>query len=135
YFAIERVRFGERLRVERYVETGAARCLVPPLLLQPLVENAIKHGVAARLEGGTVRLGAMVVDESLRLSVENEVDEDAPKPPGEGMGLQNVRRRLDAVSARDARLDTYREDGRFRVTLSLPARRAAENEGASGDGR
>jgi two-component system, LytTR family, sensor histidine kinase AlgZ len=128
YFAIEHVRFGERLRVERSVETGAERCLVPPLLLQPLVENAIKHGIAQRIDGGTVKVGATLVDGALRLTVENDVDEDAVRRPGEGVGLQNVRRRLDALAARDARLDTYREDGRFRVTLTLPARRLAPAE-------
>ncbi len=135
YFAIERVRFGARLTVERYVEAGAERCLVPPLLLQPLVENAIKHGITERLEGGTVRLAAVVVDASLRLSVENEMDEETAKRPGEGVGLQNVRRRLDALSAREARLDTYREDGRFRVTLTLPVRRVSDGAGGETDAR
>jgi sensor histidine kinase YesM len=51
YFAIEKVRFGERLGVERTIEQGAEHCLVPPLLLQPLVENAVKHGIAERIEG------------------------------------------------------------------------------------
>ena len=132
YFAIERVRFGDRLRVERYVEAGAERCLVPPLLLQPLVENAIKHGIAERIEGGTVKVAAILADDALRLSVENEVDEDALRRPGEGVGLQNVRRRLDALAAREARLDTYRENGCFRVTLTLPARRAAAQETTNG---
>ena len=125
YFAIERVRFGARLNVERYVEAGAEGCLVPPLLLQPLVENAIKHGIADRLDGGTIRLAAVVMEDRLRVSVENDVDDDAVGRPGEGVGLENVRRRLDALSARETRLDTARESGRFRVTLALPARRAA----------
>ncbi|HEY3216006.1 MAG TPA: histidine kinase [Candidatus Eisenbacteria bacterium] len=131
YFAIERVRFGDRLEVERDVEPAAERCLVPPLLLQPLVENAIKHGVADRIEGGTVRVAAQIADGALRLSVENAVDEDSAKRPGEGVGLQNVRRRLDALSARQTRLDTRRENGRFRVMLTLPVRLAAET-GAAG---
>jgi hypothetical protein len=123
YFEIERVRFGERLALERFIESGADRCLVPPLLLQPLVENAVKHGIAERLQGGTIKISAVVMDDLLRLSVENDVDDDAPARPGEGVGLQNVRRRLDALSAREGRLDTWREDGKFRVTLTLPARR------------
>jgi len=128
YFSIERVRFGARLAVDRYIETGAEACLVPPLLLQPLVENSIKHGIADRLEGGTIRLAAVVVEERLRLSVENEVDEDSVTRPGEGVGLQNVQRRLDALSTRETRLDTARENGRFRVTLTLPARYATAEE-------
>ena len=126
YYEIESVRFGERLRMERFIEAGAERCLVPPLLLQPLVENAVKHGIAERLEGGTIKIAAVVVDDTLRLTVENEVDDDAPARPGQGVGLQNVRRRLDVLSARASRLDTHRENGRFRVTLSLPARRTPE---------
>src|SRR5262245_14287866 len=124
YFAIEHVRFGERLKVQRFIEAGSERCLVPPLLLQPLVENAVKHGIAQRIEGGTIQIGAAVVEGMLRISVENDVDEDATASSGTGVGLDNVRRRLDALSFRDTRLDTYREDGRFRVALTLPARRA-----------
>ena len=135
YFAIEHVRFGQRLHVVRDVQPGAESCLVPPLLLQPLVENAIKHGIAERIEGGTVKVSAIIVDGALRLTVENEVDEDAIRRPGEGVGLQNVKRRLDALAARDARLDTYREDGTFRVTLTLPARRAAPPEEMTADVR
>jgi two-component system sensor histidine kinase AlgZ len=126
YFVIERVRFGERLAVESSVEPGAEGCLVPPLLLQPLVENAVKHGIAERLEGGTIRIVATVKDDLLRLSVENDVDEDAKARPGEGVGLQNVKRRLDVLSAREGRLDTWRENGKFGVTLTLPARRGSE---------
>ena len=128
YFAIEKVRFGARLGVESNIEQGAERCLVPPLLLQPLVENAVKHGIAERIEGGTIKIGAAVKDGALRLSVENEVDDEAVAKPGQGVGLENVRRRLDMVSARDARLDTARENGAFRVTLTLPARSAPEAE-------
>ena len=58
YLAIEQVRFGDRLAVERAIDADALACLLPPLLLQPLVENAIKHGVAERIEGGTVRIAA-----------------------------------------------------------------------------
>ncbi len=129
YFAIERVRFGSRLSVEQSIAPAAERCLVPPLLLQPLVENAVKHGIAERLQGGTIRLAAAVDAGALRLSVENDVDEDHDAKPGQGVGLENVRRRLDVVSARDARLDTVRANGTFRVTLTLPAR-PAEREAA-----
>ena len=133
YFEIERVRFGERLAIRRFVEAGAERCLVPPLLLQPLVENAVKHGIAQRLEGGTIQIGAVVMEETLRLSVENDVDEDASPRPGEGVGLQNVRRRLDALSFRETRIDTHRENGKFRVSLTLPARRAARSTTETAD--
>ena len=122
YLAIEQVRFGDRLRVERAFEPGAILCRVPPLLLQPLVENAVKHGVAGRVEGGTIRLAARRHGDALVVEVHNPVDEDAPGRPGAGMGLENVRRRLEAFGARAARLDAVRGDGEFTVTLVLPAR-------------
>ena len=126
YLAIEQVRFGARLRFARELEPEAATCRVPPLLLQPLVENAVKHGVAGRLEGGVIELRARRRGELLVISVENPVDEDATSARGAGVGLENVRRRLAGIGARDARLEAARGDGMFRVTLSLPAHDATE---------
>ena len=103
YLAIEQVRFGPRLIVERAIAEDARACLLPPLLLQPLVENAIKHGVAERIEGGTVRLTARRRDDRLEIGLENPVDEGARARGGEGLGLDIVRRRLQALG--DARLD------------------------------
>jgi len=130
YLGIEQVRFGDRLRVERAVEPGATACRVPPLLLQPLVENAIKHGIQDRVEGGAVRIEAMRDGDVLRLVVENLVDDDAPVRRGEGVGLDNVRRRLEVFGARDARLVAVRQGGHFRVTLTLPALEGAAQEAA-----
>ena len=123
YLAIEQVRFGSRLVVERAIGDEARTCLLPPLLLQPLVENAIKHGVADRLEGGTVRLSARRRDDRLEIGLENPVDADARSHGGEGLGLDIVRRRLEALG--DARLVANRTDGVYRVTLTLPAFEAA----------
>jgi two-component system sensor histidine kinase AlgZ len=131
YLDIEQVRFGERLRVERAVDPAALSCIVPPLLLQPLVENAIKHGVQAVVEGGAVRLEARREGSVLVLTVENPLDPDAPARPGEGVGLENVRRRLAAVGARGGRLSAGPQGDRFRVRLELPAIRNGEG-GADG---
>ena len=121
YLGIEQVRFGDRLRIERSVEPGAAACSVPPLLLQPLVENAIKHGIQDCVDGGTIRIEARRDGALLRVVVENPVDADSPLRRGEGVGLENVRRRLEVFGTRDAQLAAVRTGGRFRVTLSLPA--------------
>jgi len=67
YLGVEQVRFGARLRVEQAMEPGCETCLVPPLLLQPLVENAVKHGIASMVDGGTVRLEAWRVENALHL--------------------------------------------------------------------
>jgi LytS/YehU family sensor histidine kinase len=121
YLAVEQVRFGPRLAVERDVEPAAESCLVPPLLLQPLVENAVKHGVASRVEGGTIRIAARRRSGRLEVSVENPFDADAPPRRGHGLGLENVRRRLETLDPDSAGLTVRREDGRFLASLHLPA--------------
>lgn len=121
YLAIEQVRFGARLGVDKRADAGALRCLVPPLLLQPLVENAVKHGVADRVEGGTIRIEAHRRGDALVVEVENPRDPEAPPRRGQGLGLENVRARLDALDRRRTRVDVDRSPDRFRVTLTLPA--------------
>ena len=121
YLAVEQVRFGPRLVVERMIEPGALRCLVPPLLIQPLIENAVKHGVADRVEGGTLRIEARRIGDTLEIAVENPRDSAAPPRRGVGLGLENVRQRLAALDARRAHLDVFEEPERVRAVLSLPA--------------
>jgi LytS/YehU family sensor histidine kinase len=119
--AIEKVRFGSRLRFESRVEESARPWPVPPLVLQPLVENAVTHGIAQCLDGGTVVLEARGEGEHLRVTIENPRDSEGPQRKGTGIGLANVRRRLDALYGRDAVL---RHEGRgdtFRVELEIPA--------------
>lgn len=121
YLAVEQVRFGERLAFEKRVHADAERCQVPPLLIQPLIENAVKHGVADRIEGGTVCVSAEVRDGTLEINVENPRDPDAPPRRGAGLGLENVRQRLHALDSRAARLDVFSERDSYRVRLRLPA--------------
>jgi len=124
FLAIEKVRFGERLHVDAHIETQAQSCLLPPLLLQPLVENAIIHGIATLPAGGTVRLAAECGGGRLHLSVENSVDPDASAPRKSGRGLANVRLRLEARYGKDATLRATTEEELFRVTISLPVEMA-----------
>ena len=122
YLNIEQVRFGSRLRVERRLDQDASGCLVPPLLLQPLVENAVTHGIARMLEGGLIRLEATRTNGRLAIVIENPCDAEpgsVAARPG-GMGLDNVRNRLDAIFGRDARMETRAAAGLFRVELELP---------------
>lgn len=121
YLAIERLRLGARLCVEEAVEEATKACRLPPLLLQPLVENAVRHGIATRAEGGVLRIEARLAGERLWLSVENPFDPDSPARPGVGLGLSNVRRRLQSCYGDEARLDAERSEQRFRVALSIPA--------------
>ncbi len=119
--AIEKVRFGSRLTFETRIEEAARPCPVPPLLLQPLVENAVTHGIAHLLEGGAVRLEAVRRGDRLFLVVENPRDPEAKASTGAGLGLDNVRRRLLAVYGENAGLAVVALANRFRVELSFPA--------------
>ena len=97
YLEIEQLRLGPRLRVEIDVDPEAERTLIPILSVQPLVENAIKHGVSARAEAGWLRLRARAADGSLTVTVEDSGCPDeaaAPRHSGAGVGLANVTRRL-----------------------------------------
>jgi LytS/YehU family sensor histidine kinase len=93
------------------------------MILQPLVENAVKHGIGSRLDGGAVRIAAERAGSLLRIRVENDADEEeeAAAPAGCGIGLDNVRRRLAAAFAHEAGIHWTREPQRFRVDLTLPA--------------
>lgn len=107
YLEIMHVRFGDRLKVEREIDDGVQDALVPDLILQPIVENAIKHGVGPQEEGGRVRIAAQKRNGYLHLSV----DDDGPGMAGdglpeasEGIGLRNVKERLQRLYGNDHRM-------------------------------
>jgi LytS/YehU family sensor histidine kinase len=120
FLDIERVRFGDRLRVDLSAGSAGA-CAVPPLLLQPIVENAVTHGVAQLLAGGTIRIAASRTASTLSLVVENPCDADRRRGTGTGLGLANVRSRLRALYGSDARVSATEQQGAWRVELRMPA--------------
>jgi hypothetical protein len=120
YLAIEKVRFGDRLAIAMTVDDAASRWLVPPLLLQPLVENAVRHGIASMVEGGTIAIEAAADDGMLRIRIDNPADPDRAHARGENIGIQNARGRLAAVSNGRASLRAEEREGRFRVEIELP---------------
>ncbi|HEX3838416.1 MAG TPA: histidine kinase [Steroidobacteraceae bacterium] len=121
FLAIEEVRFGDRLRRSVSVTEEAMQMQVPALLLQPLVENAVHHGVAHLLEGGEIRLSAKVRGKLLDIMVENSCDAERPISRGTGLGLANVRGRVESMYGTRARMDVQNESTIFRVLLALPA--------------
>jgi LytS/YehU family sensor histidine kinase len=131
YLDIERLRMGERLRLELDGEADVMDCLVPPFALQPLVENAVLHGIAPRKEGGRLTVTARRSGDRLRL----EVCDDGPGLPfaaranGNGVGLQLLRERLAMLYAGGAglRLEPAGERG-LKATLDLPLDRWAAAE-------
>jgi hypothetical protein len=120
YLAIEQVRFGERLQVAVEAPPEAEACGVPPLLLQPLVENAVTHGIAHTLDGGTVTIRAERNPVTLVLVVENPCDRDRPAGRGTGLGLRNVRERLQSEYGDEAVLQAGESVGRFVARIEMP---------------
>jgi sensor histidine kinase YesM len=120
--AIEKARYGERLRLEEDIAPGLGEIMVPPLLLQPLVENAVRYAVSTREEGGRVRIEAACDGERLRVSVADDGPGFAPgaTPGGHGVGLESVRERLRFAGGVHAiEIDSQPGQG-TRVTVVLP---------------
>ncbi|MGA3190389.1 MAG: histidine kinase [Bryobacteraceae bacterium] len=124
YLDVEQVRFGSRLRVEIDVDEDCSDCMVPPLVLQPLIENAVKHGIATMVEGGLIRVEGHVVDGSMEVTVANDFDPDSPSPRRHGLGLRNVRSRLTTRFGDGARLTAQVVNNQFRAEMVVPYNRA-----------
>lgn len=120
YLAVERVRFGDRLKIEESIAAESEDCLVPALILQPLVENAVKHGVAGLLDGGAIRLSARRNSAGVAIEIENEYEKEDAAPARPGIGLAHVRRRLAVRYGGDASFDAQAGDAVYRVSLRLP---------------
>jgi two-component system, LytTR family, sensor histidine kinase AlgZ len=123
---IEKVRFGDRLEYRVDVGEDARERAVPPLLLQPLVENAVTHGIAGMLDGGTVQVGGALESDQLRLWVENPRDPDSGSRRGTGIGLENVRRRVQALFGREGAVHVESGETSFRVEVVLPVETAED---------
>ncbi len=122
YLDIEKIRFGKRLHVEQNIDTAAMNCLLPPLLLQPLLENAIKHGIADALDGGTIHISAQRKSNRLFLAMENPIDPETPKKYGTGLGMDIVRKRLQTAFGDEGDIKTFVNEKNFQVVLFLPVK-------------
>ncbi len=120
YLGIERERFGNRLQTRFTIDDGLRETSVPPLILFPVVENAIKHGIDSFLEGGTLEMLVRAKDNIVIIEVTNLVDELGRKQKGTGHGLSSVERRLRNFYGEKALLKTFREKGQFKVQIYLP---------------
>jgi len=119
YFAIEQQRFGNRLQVEWHVDSWARSRTLPTMTLQPLVENAVKHGIGNRLDGGAIRIAISEVGDGLRIIVEDDGPGFA-SPHRDGTGLGNLRQRLQTQYAGVASLRIEHPPMGARVVVDLP---------------
>ena len=120
YLSIEQVRLGARLNVFKETSPQALEARVPALILQPLAENAVLHGIAHVLEGGTVTIRAQREHSMLVVQVTNPCDPDRPRHKRAGFGLSLVRQRLQSQFGLSGQLETVEEGGEFSAKVSLP---------------
>jgi two-component system sensor histidine kinase AlgZ len=119
YLEMERRRLGDRLAIEWRVDELPVSARVPPLILQPLLENAIAHGIQARPEGGTVSVYGREADGQVMITVSNPLA-PAETRPGHGMALANIRERLELAFGGRASLVTGQDERAFFAVLTLP---------------
>ncbi|MGA7158387.1 MAG: histidine kinase [Acidobacteriaceae bacterium] len=132
YLDIECVRFGEKLRVVKEISPDTLDIIVPSMLLQPLIENSIKHGLEPRISGGTITLRSRIADDRLLLEIEDDGVGIEPGGPttapvsglvreGSGIGMRNVRERIQVLYGDEAHVDIISRPGRgTRVSLRMP---------------
>jgi two-component sensor histidine kinase len=122
YLELERIRLGERMAVEESIDPEALDVRIPALTLQPLLENAIRHGIAPRARGGTIRLAVRRAGAAIEIVVEDDgVGSDEPPENGAGIGLSTVRRRIASRYDGEGRFEvTTRPGAGFRVDMRLP---------------
>ncbi|HYF16405.1 MAG TPA: histidine kinase [Ramlibacter sp.] len=119
YLAIEQVRFGERLQVEWAIDPAAGAARVPPLFLQPLVENAVKHGVEPSATGAQVRISTQLRSGTVVIKVTNTVPAGQGRP-GHGVAQNNVRDRLRLLHDVQGQFRTALKDGVYQVRMEVP---------------
>jgi two-component system sensor histidine kinase AlgZ len=121
YLAIEELRLGERLKVLWDIQNMPADALIPPLILQPLLENAVYHGVEPLSEGGTIKIRLYRDGKELHLEVENPVPSQAkPRIAGNKLALSNIRERLALLFDVEAQYQVESDENEYRVHILIP---------------
>jgi sensor histidine kinase YesM len=121
YLDIEKVRFGDRLSIEENIDENCLEIKMPVMLLQPLYENAVKHGVYESTECVRITTLAKITEEYLNITISNNYDTAPSSKKGTGTGLINVSRRLELFYGNKASIKALKEDGIYTVTLYIPA--------------
>ena len=120
YLDIEKVRFGDQLNVEYHIEELCKQAYVPNLILQPLLENAIKYGVSESLDPVTIKISGQAIDDFLVLRISNNYESSTFTSKGHGIGLKNITQRLNLIYGKRSWLKVSDHDGIFEVELGVP---------------
>lgn len=120
YLKIEKIRFGKRLKVDRNIQEESKSMLIPGLILQPIVENAVKYGVYESIDESKIFLESRTGSKLLEVRVSNEYDPEFLVKKGAGIGLKNVTSRLKIQYGRDDLVKISKSDNTFEITLRFP---------------
>jgi two-component system, LytTR family, sensor histidine kinase AlgZ len=120
FLSIEQIRFGQRLSVEFDIPDDTLAMRIPPLMLQPLVENAVKHGIAQILDGGLIRIQSRTDSTILSVIIQNPCDADSLNTKGTGLGLENIRKRLGHQYGNQGDLIIDKKKSTYTVTINIP---------------
>lgn len=123
YLELERLRLGDRLKVNWELKYAPLNAKVPPLMLQPLIENAVYHGIEPSMEPGTIHVGIVRKGRALEIGISNPATSNARRSTGNRMALNNIRERLALFFDLEAVLTTEERDGQFRVRIRMPLRK------------
>jgi two-component system, LytTR family, sensor kinase len=121
YLEIEKIRFEDKFDFVEDVESGCLESYVPNMILQPLIENAIKHAVYESIEKVILKLECKKVNEFMNISLENNFESGNSKPKGAGIGIKNISDRLELLYGRKNLLKVKKDNKIFRVDLYIPA--------------
>jgi LytS/YehU family sensor histidine kinase len=120
YLQIEKIRFGEKLIFEKEIGKGCEQRLIPNMILQPLFENAVKHGVYESTEPITIRMFCETAGRKMEIHIRNNFDSSQVSRKGAGIGLRNVRNRLMLIYGRDDLVQIHKSENEFEVKLQIP---------------
>jgi len=120
FLDVEKIRFGPKLQSRFEIASPAQSALIPPMLLQPLIENAVKHGIRGLPEGGVIHVTGLVRELWLYILVENPCDESSPDSTGNGLGLTNIKQRLMNIYGNQTRFKWNKTSNLFSVEITIP---------------
>ncbi|MEW5057568.1 MAG: histidine kinase [Cycloclasticus sp.] len=126
YLNIEQTRLGDRLKIELEVSAIPADALIPPLSIQPLVENAVYHGIEPRAQGGTLRINANMRQQLISLNISNPSGSAHAPRSGNNMAIENIRLRIQSCFPEQGKLLSNEADGKFHTSLRFPYQTVAE---------
>jgi LytS/YehU family sensor histidine kinase len=120
YLQIEKIRFGEKLIFEKEIGKACEAGLIPNMILQPLFENAVKHGVYESTEPITIKMSCQSANGNMEIRIRNNFDNQQVSRKGAGIGLRNVRNRLMLIYGRDDLVRILKSENEFEVILLIP---------------